>query len=74
MAKDIEAAVRAAQVYGGALDSAPIRVQQKLYEAMKRKIASVASRRGMDYNDAFRQITDAATARGLIRPSPGKDY
>lgn len=72
-AKDVEAAVRAAQLYGGCDGKINVRDAQKLYDRMNKKIAAVARKRGMAFNDASRQITEAAKQRGLICPIPGRD-
>ena len=72
-AKDVEAAVRAAQLYHGALGKLRIRDEQRLYESMTRKIDAVARRRQMDRDTAYRQIADEARRRGPITPMPGKD-
>ena len=72
-AKDIEAAVKAAQLYIGSALAAPIRDQQRLYNSMQRKIAAVAKRRGMDEYSTHEQIMNAAKSRGGITPTPGKD-
>lgn len=72
-AKDIEVAVRAAQLYIGSATASPMRDQQRLYNNMRRKIAAVAKRRGMDEGSAHEQILAAAQSRGAITPLPGKD-
>lgn len=73
MAKDIEAAVRAAQLYIGCDQRTLIKDQQRLYRAMTRKIEAVAKKRGMDPLSAHEQIVAAARKRGGICPVPGKD-
>jgi len=72
-AKDIEDAVRAAQLYIGKGLSMRITDEQKLYDRMHRKINAVARRRGIDANDAYQQIMGEAKRRGGITPMPGKD-
>lgn len=71
--KDVEAAVRAAQLYIGSATASPMRDQQRLYNSMRRKIAAVAKQRGMDEAAAHEQILAAAQSRGAITPLPGKD-
>lgn len=73
IAKDIEAAVRAAQLYIGKGLSMRISDEQKLYNSMNRKIAIVAKRRGLDEGNAYQQIMGEAKRRGAITPMPGKD-
>lgn len=73
VSKDIEAAVHAAQLYIGSATASPMRDQQRLYNSMRRKIAAVAKRRGMDEGSAHEQILGAAQRRGAITPRPGKD-
>lgn len=73
IAKDIEAAVRAAQLYIGKGLSMRISDEQKLYASMNRKIANVAKRRGLDEANAYRQIMGEAKRRGGITAMPGKD-
>lgn len=73
IAKDIEAAVRAAQLYIGKGLTMRIADEQKLYNSMNRKIASVAKRRGMDEAGAYQQIMAEAKRRGGLQATPGKD-
>ena len=73
IAKDIEDAVHAAQLYIGKGLSLRISDEQKLYNRMNKKIASAAKRRGMDEGDAYQQIMAEAKRRGGITPMPGKD-
>ncbi len=73
IAKDIEAAVHAAQLYIGKGLTMRIADGQKLYKSMNRKIAVVAKRRGMDEADAYQQIMREAKRRGGILAMPGKD-
>lgn len=71
--KDIEAAVRAAQLYIGCDNKIHIRDAQRLYRKMRQKIDAVAKRRGIDTLDAHEQILNEARVRGGICPTPGKD-
>ncbi len=71
--KDIESAVRAAQLYIGCGTTTRIADQQRLYNRMTTKIAAVAKRRKMDTLDAHDQIVKEAKRRGGICPLPGKD-
>ena len=71
--KDVEAAVRAAQLYIGSATASPVRDQQRLYNSMRRKIAAIAKRRGIDEATAHEQIFGAAQSRGAIIPLPGRD-
>ena len=73
IAKDIEAAVRAAQLYIGKGLTMRISDEQKLYNNMNRKIAAVAKRRGMDEASAYQQIMCEAKRRGGVTALPGKD-
>jgi hypothetical protein len=73
MAKDIEAAVRAARLYIGCDQRVTLRDAQRLYTAMRKKIALVAKRRGMDELDAHEQVMTKARSEGGICPMPGKD-
>ena len=73
IAKDIEAAVRAAQLYIGKGLTMRFSDEQKLYNGMNRKIAAVAKRRGMDEASAYQQIMGEAKRRGGITALPGKD-
>lgn len=74
IAKDVEEAIKAAQLYhGSARAQMRIKDEQKLYDRMQRKIDAVAKRRGIDRNEAYEQITSAARSRGGITPIPGKD-
>ena len=73
IAKDLEAAVHAAQLYIGKGLTMRITDEQKLYNAMNRKIAAVAKHRGMDEAEAYRQIMGEAKRRGGITAMPGKD-
>lgn len=72
-AKDIEAAVKAAQLYAGCGAIVRIRDAQKLYNRMRKAIQRVADTRGMDFNNVHDQITAEAAKRGPICPIPGKD-
>lgn len=72
-AKDIEAAVRAWQLYMGKGLTCRIRDEQKLYRRAQAATARVAKKRGMDVYEAERQITAEARRRGGICPMPGKD-
>ena len=73
IAKDLEAAVRAAQLYSGKGLTMRIADEQKLYNSMNRKIAAVAKRRGMDEAFAYQQIMGEAKRRGGIQATPGRD-
>ena len=73
IAKDIEAAVHAAQLYIGKGLRMRITDEQKLYASMNRKIAAVAKRLGMDEAEAYRQILAEAKRRGGLMALPGKD-
>ena len=74
IAKDVEEAVKAAQLYhGSAREHMRIKDEQKLYDRMQRKIDAVARRRGIDRNAAYEQIVGEAKRRGGITPVPGKD-
>ena len=70
-AKDIEAAVYAAQLYIGKGLRIRFTDELKLYNRMNKKIAAVAKRRGIDEADAHRQIMGEAKRRGAIMPMPG---
>lgn len=73
-AKDVEAAVRAWQLYiGRGAGTCRISDEQKLYNRAQRAIAKVAKKRNMDVYEAERQITNEARRRGGICPLPGKD-
>jgi len=73
-AKDIEAAVHAAQLYIGCSGlHMRVRDEQKLYTRMNKRIDSVAKKRGMDSHEAYRQIMNEAQRRGGVCPVPGKD-
>lgn len=73
IAKDIEAAVHAAQLYIGKGLTLRIADEQKLYKNMNRKIATAAKRRSMDEALAYQQIMNEAKRRGGILAIPGKD-
>ena len=73
IAKDIEAAVRAAQLYIGKGLRMRLSDERKLYRRMNQKIAAVAKRRGMDEGEAYRQIMGEAKRRGGITAMPGMD-
>lgn len=73
MAKDIEAAVKAAQLYAGCGAVVRIRDAQKLYNRLQKAVEKVAKARGMDFLNAHEQITAEASRRGPICPTPGKD-
>ena len=73
IAKDIEAAVYAAQLYIGKGLRMRVSDEQKLYRRMNQKIAVVAKRRGMDEAEAYRQIVGEAKRRGGVLAMPGKD-
>lgn len=72
-AKDIEAAVRAWQLYIGKGLTCRIRDEQKLYQRAVKLTEKVATKRNMDPHEAERQITAEARRRGGICPMPGKD-
>ena len=72
-AKDIEAAVYAAQLYIGKGLRMRLADEQKLFASMNRKIAAVAKRRGLDEGNAYQQIVGEAKRRGGILAMPGKD-
>lgn len=69
----LERAVKAAQLYAGAI-CADIKVAQKLYNKAKSAAFSIARTTGMDPDDVLQQISDEASRRGAICPIPGKDY
>jgi hypothetical protein len=73
IAKDIEAAVHAAQLYIGKGLTLRIADEQKLYKRMNSKIAAVAKQRGMDEAAAYQQIMGEAKRRGGLQAIPGKD-
>jgi hypothetical protein len=73
IAKDLEAAVHAAQLYIGKGLTMRATDEQKLYRSMHRKIAAVAKRRSMDEADSYRQIMNEAKRRGGLLALPGKD-
>jgi hypothetical protein len=73
IAKNIETAVRAAQLYIGKGLTMRLADEQKLYKSMRRKIAGVAKRRAMDEADTYQQIMNEAKRRGGIQAIPGKD-
>lgn len=68
----LERAVKAAQLYAGALCS-DIRTAQKLYNRAKRAAESIATSTGMSFADVFEQVSREASRRGSICPRPGKD-
>ncbi len=70
---DLEAAVKAAQLYIGKGLTMRITDEQKLYRRMNQKIALVAKRRGLDESEAYRQIMGEAKRRGGVSAIPGKD-
>jgi hypothetical protein len=72
-AKDIEAAVHAAQLYIGKGLTMRLADEQKLYKRMNSKVATVAKRRGLDEAAAYQQIMNEAKRRGGIQALPGKD-
>ena len=73
IAKDIEAAVRAAQLHiGKGLRMRPSD-ERKPYRRMNQKIAAVAKQRGMDEGEAYRQIMGEAKRRGGITAMLGMD-
>jgi hypothetical protein len=73
VAKDLEAAVKAAQLYAGCGATMRITDAQKLYRRLHKAVERVATRRGMSFSDAHDQITREASRRGPICPTPGKD-
>lgn len=73
VAKDIEAAVRAARLYIGKGLTMRFADEKKLYRSMNAKIAAVAKRRGMDDAAAYQQIMTEAKRRGGILAMPGMD-
>lgn len=73
MAKDIEKAVRTAQIYAGCLGRVSIKQAQRLYERMIKAAMSIAKKRGMSPDDVLRQIGEEAARRGPICPIPGRD-
>ena len=74
--KQLEAAVKAMQLYHGSVWSvwASVRDQSKLERQARSKIRSIAKARGMDEHVAFEQISREASRRGPMTPMPGKDY
>lgn len=71
--KQIEAAVRAWQLYHGSSGYVPIRTQQRLYDRAKRLSATLARRYQMSERDVIAQLTTEASKLGHIRPQPGRD-
>ena len=74
LAKDIERAIRLAQVYQGSSGTTRVSDQQRIYIRLQKAVTSVAKRRDMSEADVFEQVSAAASARGAIMPIPGKDY
>jgi hypothetical protein len=72
-AKDLEAAVKTAQLYDGSLRTTTIRDQQRLYARLQNQVAAIAKKRGMSLSDVLDQIVSEARSRGAIPPMPGKD-
>lgn len=73
-ARDLEAAVKAAQLYFGCNGHVAIRDEQKLYGRLRKRVAAVAEKRGVSEEDAYGQIAREARKRGAVCPLPGKDY
>ena len=69
----LERAVKAAQLYCGA-DGLYVKAQQRFYARMDKAITAVATKAGVDRQQAWNQIHAEAKRRGCIAPQPGKDY
>jgi hypothetical protein len=69
----LNAAVDAMRLYKGSMGKTRIRDQQKLYNRAIKKIEAIAKKAGMDFEDAFDQISAIADKRGPVVPVPGKD-
>lgn len=71
--KQLESAVRLAQLYQGAFEFSPIRDQERLYRRLLAIVGRIADAADISTTDAFEQVTREARRRGSIRPTPGKD-
>jgi phage I-like protein len=73
MSKATLAALTAARLYIGS-EGLPIRVQQKLYAKLQRKIVAVEKVHGASNGAVYDEVIARAHSLGRIIPSPGKDY
>jgi hypothetical protein len=70
--KDLDAAVKAMQLYLGSVDFASLKDQQRFHTRASRAVSKVATVAGIDDIAAWEQIEKEARRRGLVRPVPGK--
>jgi hypothetical protein len=70
--KDLEAAVKAAQLYHGST-ACNVRDAQKLYTRMQKACDRVAKACGNTFENVMQQVGAEASRRGPITPTPGKD-
>ena len=72
--KKAEKAVAIARLYLGAIDYAPLKYQQKLYDKLMSAVLATSAACKVSTESALNQVVSEARSRGLIRPTPGKDY
>jgi len=70
----LDRAVREMQVYLGSVDYAPVRAQQKLQDRVRRSITKIEAQTGTLSPSVWDQLEASARSRGVVRPTPGKDY
>lgn len=66
--------LKAMQAYLGAADGAPMKVQQRLYDAVMKIVQQFAEHYKMTPTDVWSQAEDAARAKGITKAMPGKDF
>jgi hypothetical protein len=75
----VEKAVKAMQLYLGSVDFAPVKVQQKFHFRsleLNHKVYTMLIGLGDKPTPTlvWEKIAEEARRRGIVRPSPGKDY
>lgn len=69
-----KSAVKMARLYLGAVDRAPLKNQQQLYDRMIQAVNATATACGMTTDQVMTQVIEEARRQGVIQAMPGKTY
>lgn len=69
-----QALLKAMQAYLGGVDHAPVKVQQRLYNAVMKIVQQIATQHDMDSSEVWDQAEAAARKKGITKAVPGKDF
>lgn len=70
----LDKAVKAMQLYLGSLDKTTIRDQQRFKVRIDKFVDKIVKSTGNDDKNVWDQLEAEAKKRGVITPTPGKDF